>query len=71
MLNRKVAEAVKQDQMVYVHKVVWSSEPGDIVDRNVDAASGPSPIRQFKQVPTPTPSSSTSGAGAYDWKFVF
>ena len=24
--------------MVYVHKVVWSSKPGDIVDRNVDAA---------------------------------
>lgn len=37
-LNRMVAEAVKQDQMVYVHKVVWSSKPGDIVDRNVDAA---------------------------------
>ena len=37
-LNSMAAEAVKQDQMVYVHKVVWSSKPGDIVDRNVDAA---------------------------------
>ena len=37
-LNRMSSEAVKQDQMVYVHKVVWSSKPGDIVDRNVDAA---------------------------------
>lgn len=37
-LNRMTAEAVKQDQMVYVHKVVWSSKPADIVDRNVDAA---------------------------------
>ena len=37
-LNRLVAEAVKQDQSVYVYKVVWSSKPGDIVDRNVDAA---------------------------------
>ena len=37
-LNRLSAEAAKQDQMVYVHKVVWSSKPGDIVDRNVDAA---------------------------------
>jgi tetratricopeptide (TPR) repeat protein len=37
-LNRMLAEAVKQDQMVYVYKVVWTSKPGDIVDRNVDAA---------------------------------
>jgi tetratricopeptide (TPR) repeat protein len=37
-LNRLVAEAVKHDQSVYVYKVVWSSKPGDIVDRNVDAA---------------------------------
>jgi tetratricopeptide (TPR) repeat protein len=37
-LNRMVGEAVKQDQMVYVYKVVWTSKPGDIVDRNVDAA---------------------------------
>jgi len=37
-LNRMVAEAVKLDQSVYVYKVVWSSKPGDIVDRNVDAA---------------------------------
>ena len=37
-LNRLSAEAAKQDQMVYVNKVVWSSKPGDIVDRNVDAA---------------------------------
>ncbi|HEX5834279.1 MAG TPA: hypothetical protein VFY34_10520 [Pyrinomonadaceae bacterium] len=38
-LNRMLAEAVKQDQSIYVYKVVWSSKPGDIVDRNVDAAS--------------------------------
>ena len=37
-LNRMLGEAVKQDQMVYVYKVVWTSKPGDIVDRNVDAA---------------------------------
>ena len=37
-LNRMAAEAVKQDQKVYIQKVVWSSKPGDIVDRNVDAA---------------------------------
>jgi tetratricopeptide (TPR) repeat protein len=37
-LNRMLAEAVKQDQMVYVYKVVWTSKPADIVDRNVDAA---------------------------------
>ena len=34
-----LAEAVKQDQSIYVYKVVWSSKPGNIVDRNVDAAS--------------------------------
>ena len=38
-LNRMLAEAVKQDQSIYVYKVVWSSKPGNIVDRNVDAAS--------------------------------
>jgi hypothetical protein len=37
-LNRMLAEAVKHDQMVYVYKVVWTSKPADIVDRNVDAA---------------------------------
>lgn len=37
-LNRMLSEAVKQDQMVYVYKVVWTSKPADIVDRNVDAA---------------------------------
>jgi tetratricopeptide (TPR) repeat protein len=37
-LNRMMDEAVKQDQSVYVYKVVWSSKPGDIVDRNVGAA---------------------------------
>lgn len=37
-LNRMLAEAVKQDQSVYVYKVVWSSKPADIVDRNVNAA---------------------------------
>jgi len=37
-LNRMLVEAVKQDQMVYVYKVVWTSKPADIVDRNVDAA---------------------------------
>lgn len=37
-LNHLQAEAVKQDQSVYVYKVVWSSKPGDVVDRNLDAA---------------------------------
>ena len=37
-LNRMSAEAVKEDQTVYVNRVVWSSKPGDIVDRNVGAA---------------------------------
>jgi tetratricopeptide (TPR) repeat protein len=36
-LNQMIAEAVKADQSVYVYRVVWSSKPGDIVDRNVDA----------------------------------
>ena len=36
-LNRMLAEAVNEDHMVYVEKVVWSSKPGDIVDRNVSA----------------------------------
>jgi tetratricopeptide (TPR) repeat protein len=36
-LNR-MDEAAKEDQAVYVYKVVWTSKPGDIVDRNVDAA---------------------------------
>jgi tetratricopeptide (TPR) repeat protein len=38
-LNRMLADAVKEDQAIHVYKVVWSSRPGDIVDRNVDAAS--------------------------------
>jgi tetratricopeptide (TPR) repeat protein len=37
-LNRMLAEAVAEDESVYVYKVVWSSKPGDIVDRNVGAA---------------------------------
>ena len=37
-LNRMLSEAVPADKSVYVYKVVWSSKPGDIVDRNVDAA---------------------------------
>jgi tetratricopeptide (TPR) repeat protein len=37
-LNRMAAEAVNEDQMVHVYKVVWSSKPGDIVDRDVNAA---------------------------------
>lgn len=37
-LNRLLAEATKHDQSVYIYKVVWSSKPGDIVDRNVDAS---------------------------------
>ncbi len=48
-LNRMAAEAVKQDQMVYVHKVVWSSKPNDIVDRNVDAAQLAAYTRQLIQ----------------------
>lgn len=37
-LNRMLAEAAEADTSVYVYKVVWSSKPGDIVDRNVQAA---------------------------------
>ena len=37
-LNQMLKEAVKQDRSVYIYQVVWSSKPGDIVDRNVDAA---------------------------------
>ncbi len=37
-LNRMLSEAVNEDHMVYVDKVVWSSKPGDIVDRNVSSA---------------------------------
>jgi tetratricopeptide (TPR) repeat protein len=48
-LNRMTAEAVKLDQMVYVYKVVWTSKPGDIVDRNVDAAQLASYARQVIQ----------------------
>ena len=48
-LNRMLAEAVRQDQMVYVYKVVWSSKPGDIVDRNVDAAQLATYARQVIQ----------------------
>ena len=33
-----LTEAVNDDDQVYVYKVVWSSKPGDIVDRNVGAA---------------------------------
>lgn len=48
-LNRMLAEAVKEDQSVYVYKVVWSSKPGDIVDRNVDAAQLANYARQAIQ----------------------
>ena len=48
-LNRMLGEAVRQDQMVYVYKVVWTSKPGDIVDRNVDAAQLASYARQVIQ----------------------
>jgi len=48
-LNRMMGEAVKQDQMIYVYKVVWSSKPGDIVDRNVDAAQLATYTRQVIQ----------------------
>lgn len=37
-LNHLQAEAAKRDQSVYVYKVVWSSKPADVVDRNIDAA---------------------------------
>lgn len=37
-LNRMRSEAAKEDQSVYIYKVVWTSKPGDIIDRNVDAA---------------------------------
>ncbi len=36
-LNLMLGGAVQQDRTVYVYKVVWSSKPGDVVDRNVDA----------------------------------
>jgi tetratricopeptide (TPR) repeat protein len=48
-LNRMLAEAVKEDGSVYVYKVVWSSKPADIVDRNVDAAQLASYTRQAIQ----------------------
>lgn len=48
-LNRMLGEAVKQDQMIYVYKVVWTSKPGDIVDRNVDAAQLATYARQVIQ----------------------
>ena len=48
-LNRMMGEAVKQDQMIYVYKVVWTSKPGDIVDRNVDAAGLANYARQVIQ----------------------
>ena len=37
-LNMMLGKAVQQDRSVYVYKVVWSSKPEDVVDRNVDAA---------------------------------
>ena len=48
-LNRMLAEAVRDDQSVYVYKVVWSSKPGDIVDRNVNAAGLANYARQVIQ----------------------
>jgi len=48
-LNRMLSEAVKQDQTVYVYKVVWTSKPADIVDRNVDAAQLATYARQAIQ----------------------
>jgi len=48
-LNRMIAEAVKEDNSVYVYKVVWSSKPDDIVDRNVDAAQLANYARQVIQ----------------------
>lgn len=48
-LNRMLAEAVQEDNSVYVYKVVWSSKPGDIVDRNVGAAQLATYARQVIQ----------------------
>lgn len=48
-LNRMLAEAVKADETVYVYRVVWSSKPGDIVDRNVEAAQLATYARQAIQ----------------------
>lgn len=48
-LNRMLAEAVQDDSSVYVYKVVWSSKPGDIVDRNVGAAQLATYARQVIQ----------------------
>lgn len=46
-LNHLGAEAAKRDQSIYIYKVVWSSKPGDVVDRNVDAAQLANYARQL------------------------
>ena len=48
-LNRMLAEAVKDDESVYVYRVVWSSKPGDIVDRSVSAKQLATYTRQVIQ----------------------
>lgn len=48
-LNRMLAEAVKDDESVYVYRVVWSSKPGDIVDRSVSAKQLATYTRQIIQ----------------------
>lgn len=48
-LNRMLAEAVREDSSVYVYKVVWSSKPGDVVDRNVGAEQLATYARQVIQ----------------------
>ena len=48
-LNRMLSEAVDDDQSIYVYKVVWSSKPGDIVDREVNARQLATFARQIIQ----------------------
>ena len=37
-LNMMMGKGAPPDRSVYIYKVVWSSKPGDVVDRTVDAA---------------------------------
>lgn len=53
-LNHLQGEAAKRDQSVYVYKVVWSSKPGDVVDRNIDAAQLANYARQLIEKGTDT-----------------
>lgn len=37
-LNQIIYKDAKQDGKIYIYRVVWSSNPNDVVDRNYDAA---------------------------------